>query len=128
MIRKFNAGSWQGSIVAGQQDKVGYLNGDGKSAQFAYPWGIAIDSNDNIYVAGNGTGGGSTSNPDQSIRLIQANTYQVSTFAGSNVAGSTDGFGQQASFSAPGGVAVDKNGTVYVIDKNNNRIRKIVSE
>ncbi|WP_426328672.1 IPT/TIG domain-containing protein [Pedobacter sp. R-06] len=128
VIRKFNAGTWQGSIVAGQQDKIGYINGDPKSAQFAYPWGIAVDNNDNIYVAGNGTGGGSTSNPDQSIRFIQANNYQVSTFAGSNTAGYTDGFGQQASFSAPGGVAVDKNGTVYVLDKNNNRIRKIISE
>ena len=128
LIRKFNAGTWQGSIVAGQQDKAGYVNGAASSAQFAYPWGIALDSNDNIYVAGNGTGGGSTSNPDQSIRFIQANTYQVSTFAGSNTAGNTDGVGQQATFSAPGGVAVDKNGTVYVLDKNNNRIRKIVSE
>ncbi len=128
LVRKFTAGTWQGSVIAGQQDKVGYVNGAASAAQFAYPWGIAIDSNDNIYLAGNGTGGGSASNPDQSIRFIQALTYQVSTFAGSNVAGYTDGFGPQASFSAPGGVAVDKNGTVYVLDKNNNRIRKIVSE
>lgn len=128
VIRKFSAGTWQGSIVAGQLNKVGYVNGTASSAQFAYPWGLAIDNNNNLYLAGNGTGGGSTSNPDQSIRFIQANTYQVSTFAGSSSAGYTDGIGQAASFSAPGGVAVDKNGTVYVLDKNNNRIRKIVSE
>lgn len=128
VIRKFSAGTWQGSIVAGQQGNVGYINGPATAAQFAYPWGIAIDNNNNIYVAGNGTGGGSTSNPDQSIRYLQANTYEVGTFAGSSKAGYTDGFGGLASFSAPGGVAVDKNGTVYVLDKNNNRIRKIISE
>lgn len=128
VIRKFDAGTWQSSIVAGQPGNVGYINGPATAAQFAYPWGIAIDHNNNIYVAGNGTGGGSTSNPDQSIRYLQANTYEVSTFAGSGKAGYTDGFGGLATFSAPGGVAVDKNGTVYVLDKNNNRIRKIISE
>lgn len=128
VIRKFNAGTWQGSIVAGQPGNIGYVNGPATAALFAYPWGIAIDQNNNIYVAGNGTGGGSTSNPDQSIRYLQANTYEVGTFAGSSKAGYTDGFGGLASFSAPGGVAVDKNGTVYVLDKNNNRIRKIISE
>lgn len=128
VIRKFTAGTWQGSIVAGQLNIAGYNNGPAASALFSYPWGIAIDNNNNIYVAGNGTGGGSTSNPDQSIRYVQAGNYEVSTFAGSNKAGYADGIGGLASFSAPTGVAVDKNGTVYVLDKNNNRIRKIVSE
>jgi sugar lactone lactonase YvrE len=128
VIRKFTAGTWQSSIVAGQLGNAGYVNGAATSALFSFPWGIAIDSSNNIYVAGNGTGGGSTTNPDQSIRYIQAGTYEVSTFAGSSSAGFSDGVGGQASFSSPTGVAVDKNGTVYVLDKNNNRIRKIVSE
>ncbi|QEM14423.1 hypothetical protein DEO27_011900 [Mucilaginibacter rubeus] len=128
VVKKFTAGTWQGSIVAGQTGSLGYVNGTSTAARFAYPWGIAVDNNSNIYVAGNGTVSGNTDNPDQSIRYIQAGNFDVSTFAGSGSAGYSDAIGGSALFSAPTGVAVDKNGTVYVLDKNNNRIRKIVSE
>ncbi|SEM84867.1 NHL repeat-containing protein [Mucilaginibacter gossypiicola] len=128
VVKKFTAGTWQGSIVAGQTGSIGYVNGTSSVARFAYPWGLAVDNNDNIYVAGNGTVSGNTDNPDQSIRYIQAGNFDVSTFAGSGSAGYSDAIGGSALFSAPTGVAVDKNGTVYVLDKNNNMIRKIVSE
>lgn len=39
--------------------------------------------------------------------------------------GSADGTGTEASFSFPGGIAVDASGTVYVADTYNNTIRKI---
>ena len=65
--------------------------------------------------------------PGETI-FIEAGTYKVSTFAGSGTAGYTDAVGEAAAFSAPTGVAVDKNGTVYVLDKNNNLIRKIITE
>jgi hypothetical protein len=128
VIKKYTAGNWQGSIIAGQQGSAGYVNGGSAVSKFSLPWGIAVDNNNNVYVAGNGTVYGDISHPDQSIRYIQAGTFDVSTFAGSSTAGYTDAIGGFALFSAPTGVAVDKNGTVYVLDKNNNRIRKIVSE
>lgn len=128
VIQKFTAGTWQGSVIAGQAGVSGYVNGAAATAKFCLPWGIAVDNSNNIYVAGNGTVYGDITNPDQSIRYIQANTLDVSTFAGSGTAGYADAIGGAALFSAPTGVAVDKNGTVYVLDKNNNRIRKIVSE
>jgi len=128
VIKKYTAGTWQGSIIAGQQGSAGYVNGGPAVSKFSLPWGIAVDNSNNIYVAGNGTVYGDTGHPDQSIRFIQASTFEVSTFAGSSTAGYTDAIGGFALFSAPTGVAVDKNGTVYVLDKNNNRIRKIVSE
>ncbi|MDP4184612.1 MAG: IPT/TIG domain-containing protein [Bacteroidota bacterium] len=128
VIKKFTAGTWEGSVIAGTQGTAGYLNGVGTEAKFSYPWGLAVDEKGNIYVAGNGTWDGGTYNADQSIRYIEADTWNVSTFAGSNIAGFADAVGEAAAFSAPNGVAVDKNGTVYVLDKNNNKIRKIVSE
>jgi hypothetical protein len=128
VIRKFTAGTWSSSVIAGQQGVAGYQNGMGTAAKFSYPWYIAADADANIYVAGNGTWDGGTYNADQSIRMIEANTFKVTTFAGSGLAGFADAIGGAAAFSAPTGVAVDKHGTVYVLDKNNNRIRKIVSE
>ena len=53
---------------------------------------------------------------------------EVSTFAGSGTSGYVNAVGAAAAFAAPTGVVVDKYGTVYVLDKNNNVIRKIVSE
>lgn len=128
VIRRFTVGNWSESIIAGQLGVVGYQNGKPTEAKFAYPWGLAVDNNGNVYVAGNGTGDGGSGNPDQSIRYLEADTFNVSTFAGSGTAGYADAIGSSALFSAPTGVAVDKNGTVYVLDKMNNRVRKIVSE
>jgi len=128
VVRRFDAGSWNNTILAGTLGSAGYEDGVGTAAKFAYPWGIAVDGSGNLYVAGNGTWDGGAYNPDQSIRYIDAGDWKVSTFAGSGTAGYVDAIGQSAAFSAPTGVAVDKNGTVYVLDKNNNRIRKIVSQ
>lgn len=126
-IKKFNAGNWNGSIIAGSGQN-GLLDGPGVSAKFASPWGIAIDKSNNIYVAGNGTPGGDIHSPDQSIRYIDAVAHVVSTFAGSSSVGFVNAIGAAATFSGPIGVTVDKHGTVYVLDKNNNSVRKIVSE
>ena len=127
-IRKYAVNTWTESVIAGRSGVSGYVNGAGSVAQFASPWGLAIDKDDNLYVAGNGTWDGGSYNPDQSIRLIEADTWQVSTFAGSGSAGFVNAIGESAAFSGPGGVCVDKNGTVYVLDKGNNAVRKIVSE
>jgi len=127
VIKKFLSGSWAGSIVAGS-GTAGYFDGPAKSAKFSLPWGMSIDGSNNLYIAGNGAAGGGLSNPDQSIRYIDALSYEVSTFAGSGTSGNVNGIGKAAAFSSPAGVTVDKNGTVYVLDRNNNCVRKIVSE
>jgi NHL repeat-containing protein/IPT/TIG domain-containing protein len=128
VIRKFAAGTWNATTIAGQTGVAGYVNGAGTQALFSDPWGLAVDAVGNLYVAGNGTWDGGTENPDQSIRYIEQGTWNVSTFAGSGTSGYVDAIGGAAAFAGPGGVAVDKNGTVYVLDKNNNRIRKIITE
>lgn len=127
-IRKITNGTWANTTVAGLSGVSGYVNGTGPDARFYLPWSVAVDKNDNIYVATNGQTEGAAWIPDQSIRFIENNTWKVSTFAGSGTSGYIDAIGGAAAFAAPNGVCVDKNGTVYVYDKNNNRIRKIVSE
>jgi DNA-binding beta-propeller fold protein YncE len=57
------------------------------------------------------------------IRMIRNN--QVSTLAGNGIQGFADGAAAEASFRQPSGVAIDREGVVYVADRYNNRIRMI---
>lgn len=58
------------------------------------------------------------------IRRIDA-ARNVATFAGSATLGNGDGQGTAALFNSPTGVAVDINGTAYIADYGNHRVRMI---
>ena len=61
-----------------------------------------------------------------SLADAQPQTYAWSTIAGSaGHSGSVDGTNSAARFSAPGGMAVDSAGNLYVADQNNGTIRKL---
>ncbi len=107
------------ATLAGNSNNVGSTNGQGPSARFFDPKGIAVDTNGNVYVA---------DDANSTIRKITP-TGMVSTFAGSaQEVGSVDGTGSAARFRNPKGVAVDGGGIVYVTDTNNRAIRKITPE
>lgn len=113
-----------GTVIAGQNRIGGWLDGIGTNAQFHRPWGITIDSKNNLYVAGQGEGDNSNC-----IRKIDAATKAVTTIAGkSDSRGNVDCIGSTARFNGPSGVAIGKNGVIYVIDRDNNTIRKITEE
>lgn len=59
------------------------------------------------------------------IAAARPSGYVFSTFAGRPLLGSTDGPADQASFGRPNGVAVGRDGTLYVADTYNHTIRKI---
>jgi sugar lactone lactonase YvrE len=92
----------------------GSLDGTGTAAQFYYPTGIAVDANDNLYVA------------DSANNKIRRITPQgvVTTIAGTGATGSNNGVGSSATFNVPTGITVDS-GNVYVVDSGSSRIRKI---
>jgi sugar lactone lactonase YvrE len=66
--------------------------------------------------------------PNSTGSAIPASIFgQVTTFAGSGTAGSTNALGVAASFNFPIGAAVDVSGNMYVGDFNSHKIRKITS-
>jgi sugar lactone lactonase YvrE/3D (Asp-Asp-Asp) domain-containing protein len=94
-----------------------FSDGTGTGSSFYRPKGIAIGLDGNIYVADTQT---------NRIRKVTLSGV-VTTVAGSGTPGFSDGTGSGASFSYPAGVAVGPDGIIYVIDTENNRIRKIDS-
>jgi prepilin-type N-terminal cleavage/methylation domain-containing protein len=96
---------------------AGLLDGAAATARFNTPYGVAVDSSGNVYVA---------DTLNSLIRKITP-TGTVSTFAGSGTAGFLDGAAGTAKFNYPQALAVDTTGNVYVADTANNRIRKITS-
>lgn len=124
-IVRFAADTWEReNLVGGSQ---GFANGSFDDARFSYPCDLAIDSNGDIYVAGNGAWDGGE-NLDQSIRLLDMANRVVRLVAGGSQAGYVDANASSAAFSGPQDLAVDKNGVIYVYDKMNNAVRKIVYE
>jgi hypothetical protein len=106
------------STLAGSAGISGTADGTGGAARFSSPWGIAVNSAGDVYVADTG---------NQTIRKVTA-AGVVTTLAGSaGLSGSIDGTGSAARFNSPNGVAVDSSGNVYVADTYNHVIRKITS-
>ena len=93
---------------------IGFADGLGNAAQFNYPIGVAVDSQDNVYVA---------DYENNRIRKISPAGI-VTTFAGSSN-GFANGTGTAAQFSFPACIVIDGSGIMYVADYNNHKIRKI---
>ncbi|MDP6794196.1 MAG: immunoglobulin domain-containing protein [Verrucomicrobiota bacterium] len=103
------------STLAGS-GAAGSADGLGADAQFSFPWGVTLDSFENVYVADVG---------NHKIRKITPEGV-VTTLAGSGSKGSADGPGGDAQFAYPSGIALDSSGNIYVADTINNKIRKII--
>jgi sugar lactone lactonase YvrE len=117
-IRKIVLATAAVTTVAGTPLRIGSDDGIGAAARFNRPSGITGDGAGNLFVA-------DTSN--NTIRKIDLATGTVSTLAGSpGVTGSSDGTGTAAEFNRPVGLAMDKEGDLYVADSYNNVIRKVV--
>ena len=107
------------STLAGVAGSNGSADGVGGNARFWAPFGIAVDTAGNVYVA-------DTAN--DTIRKITPGGI-VSTLAGlAGHPGSNDGMGAAARFRNPWGVAVDRLGNVFVADMSNDTIREILPD
>jgi sugar lactone lactonase YvrE len=119
-IREISPGGLT-TTIAGELGATGLRNGPAppsspSPALFNYPYAVAIDAYENIYVA---------DVVNNVIRKI-ANGY-VETLAGSGQSGSANGKWTNAEFSVPVSLAVDGGGNVYVAEYGNDTIRRITS-
>jgi sugar lactone lactonase YvrE len=103
------------STIAGIAGVVGYTDGPPDTATFYLPTDLAVDPAGNILVA---------DLRNHSIRKILPSGL-VTTMAGLANYGSADGTGYAAKFKSPDGIAVDRQGNVFVSDRENNTIRRI---
>ncbi len=111
--------NWVVTTLAGLAGCTGTNDGTGSGARFNNPYGVAVDTNGNLYVA-------DTAN--HTIREVTpvGTNWVVTTLVGqAGSAGTNDGTGNAARFNGPGGLAVDTNGNVYVADTANHTIRKV---
>ena len=120
VVRKVTAATGFISTVAGN-GTLGYSGNGGAatSAELQYPYGVAVDSSGDLYIA-------DTFNAV--IRKVTA-SGTISTVAGSNIPGYT-GDGSTATLAElnyPYGVAVDSSGNLFIADTGNSAIRKVAS-
>ena len=106
------------STVAGS-GTAGF-GGDGAaaaSAQLNAPFGVAVDTAGNLYIAEFG---------NNRVRKVDTNG-NIGTIAGNGVSGFSGDQGQAAGaqLNGPRGVAVDSAGNVYIADTGNNRVRMV---
>ena len=105
-------------LLAGSLAGSGSADGTGSNAEFASPFGLAVDGAGNIYVADTG---------NATIRRVTP-AGVVTTLAGhAGTVGSANGAGPAALFNSPGAVALDSSGDVYVADSGNCLIRELTS-
>ncbi|MBO9592503.1 MAG: IPT/TIG domain-containing protein [Niabella sp.] len=130
VVYRVNTQTWNMEKLAGLEDTPGWVDGVGANARFEHPWDVAVDSKNNIYVAGCGHlfNGANIAAGASNIRMIEAGTNKVSTVAGSNSMGYKDGLGGEARFNVPTGLAIDAQDNVYILDRDNLKIRKMVSQ
>ncbi|MEZ0371149.1 MAG: CsgG/HfaB family protein [Candidatus Sericytochromatia bacterium] len=100
--------SWVGT------GEAGFSDGNAAVARFNRPQGLALDPQGNLYVA---------DTDNHAIRKVSALGI-VTTLAG-GAGGSDDGAATQARFRYPSGLALAPDGSLYIADTGNHRIRRL---
>jgi hypothetical protein len=119
-IWKFNIHDFAGTIQRIHAPGAGHRDGPVAFAQFNEPWQIFFDQDGSLYVADAG---------NHCIRRIAPDGKMVETVLGiPGKRGWKDGTKEDALFFAPRGIGVTRDGTVYVADWGNRRLRKLIVE
>lgn len=114
-IRKISAG--QVTTLAGNGE-ADYVDGLGRAARFNQPVALTFGPDGNLYV--------SDAQNNVIRRLTPAG--EVTTFAGSGQPGSREDARLRAEFRQPYGLAFGPDGSLFVADRFNHRIRRIATD
>ncbi|MDR1865850.1 MAG: IPT/TIG domain-containing protein [Bacteroidales bacterium] len=101
---------------AGTYNSLGHVDGDRLTAKFNEPCQVDFDQDGNMYVADKN---------NHCIRKINPDGVVTTVVGIPGVSGYLDGTRDNAMFNTPWGVAVAKDGSVYVSDRSNNTLRKL---
>jgi len=110
---EWKIGVYAGTSTAG----FGGDQGPALQARFNHPADLAVDSQDNLYIADTGNNRIRKIGPDGTVSTVAGNGL-IGFFGDGRTA-------EAASFTAPSGVAVDNLGDLFVADTGNQRIRVV---
>ena len=116
-IRKVDARGTISTVVGLGLPEFGGDFGPATDAFLKYPFGIDLDKKGNLYIADRG---------NNRIRKVDTQGI-ITTVAGDGTHFFAGDYGPatRASLAYPTDVVVDDRGTLYIADRNNNRIRKV---
>jgi sugar lactone lactonase YvrE len=124
-VRKVDARTGLISTVAGNGESGSTADGLlATSTSFSLIWGLAVDTDDNLYVADKGQG------QIFKVETAIAPTGKVFRVAGNGRSGFTGDGGSafDASFASVGSIVFDKRGNLIIADEENCRIRRMAHE
>ncbi|MDM4768071.1 NHL repeat-containing protein [Pelomonas sp. SE-A7] len=103
------------SLLAGDGTS-GLRDGVAAQARFSDPYGLAAAPDGRLFIADGGEA--------NRIRVLDIKRGQLSSLAGGEE-GFQDGPSAQARFNTPSGLALDREGNLYIADTGNHAIRKL---
>ncbi|MFZ0392986.1 MAG: chitobiase/beta-hexosaminidase C-terminal domain-containing protein, partial [Terracidiphilus sp.] len=119
VVFKISAATGKATLFAGI-GSYGYAGDGGQAADAEFAFtnnsGIAVDSSGNVYVA---------DTYNNRVRVINASTGVITTFAGTGAYGYSgdSGAATSAELAFPMGLAIDAQGNLYIADSNNCIVR-----
>ena len=120
MIRVVNTAGTLSTFAGTGVDGSAGDNGPATSAELRSPAALAFDAQGNLYVA---------DAADNRVRRISPAGI-ITTVAGTGSAGFSGDSGPAiaAGLSAPGGIAVNASGTLFIADTGNNKVRRVTGD
>ncbi|MDR1859314.1 MAG: IPT/TIG domain-containing protein [Bacteroidales bacterium] len=115
-IYTFNLQTSELTLYAGEENTPGHSDGERLTARFSEPTQVDFDDDGNLFIADKN---------NHVIRKINPEGLVTTVIGIPGTTGHIDGTADYALLNLPWGVAVSKDGSVYISDYNNQCIRKL---